>query len=156
LYPRLTLEENLAAFALLWGLPARTARERADALLDRLDLGVHRAKSFQDLSRGMKQKANVVVGLLVEPRLLLLDEPTSGLDYPSVVALRHLLDEYVEGGGTLVLSSHAPDVLHAYVRRIHLLEDGHLTEGEDADAFFAAHRFERFFEAREGDGVAGG
>jgi len=149
LYPRLSLEENMAAFALLWGVPSRQARARAEDLMKRLDLWEHRRKYVQDLSRGMKQKASIIAGLLPTPQLLLLDEPTNGLDYTSVRSLKQLLDTYRQEGGCVLMSSHSPDVLHDYVTDLLLLTDGRISTPPDPEVFFADHGFERFFAEQE-------
>lgn len=146
LYPKLTLEENLAAFGLLWGLPPAVTHERAQVLLERLQLADQRATPFEDLSRGMKQKASIITGLLPQPALLLLDEPTNGLDYSSTQALHQLLQEYTEQGGALLLSTHTPDILRTYVDTVVCLDKQQLSDPVDSATFFEEGQFKAFFD----------
>ncbi len=73
-YARLTARENLALFAQLEGVGG----ERVDAQLERFDLPADRPSG--ELSIGNRQRLNVALSLLAEPRVLLLDEPTASLD----------------------------------------------------------------------------
>lgn len=80
LYPDLTVEENLAFFANLRGVPRRQVRERSNRLLEFAGLSQFADRQSQFLSGGMKQKLALAVTLIHEPDLLFLDEPTTGVD----------------------------------------------------------------------------
>ncbi len=80
LYPDLTVEENLAFFATLRGVPRRQVRERSNRLLEFAGLTQFADRQSQFLSGGMKQKLALAVTLIHEPDLLFLDEPTTGVD----------------------------------------------------------------------------
>jgi ABC-2 type transport system ATP-binding protein len=96
LYDRLTARENLELFARL----EREARPpaAADDLLSTFDLPGDRPAA--SLSVGNRQRLNVAIALLGEPRVLLLDEPTASLD----PGQRRRLWELVHGG-TVVFST---------------------------------------------------
>jgi len=80
LYPSLTVAENLAFFARLFGLDAN-ARQARIAMLTR-STGLHHFldRDAGQLSGGMKQKLGLCCALIHEPDLLILDEPTTGVD----------------------------------------------------------------------------
>jgi ABC-2 type transport system ATP-binding protein len=80
LYTDLTVEENVAFYADLYGVPAKGRRERIDELLDFSSMRPFKKRLAGRLSGGMKQKLQLVCALIHTPRVLLLDEPTNGVD----------------------------------------------------------------------------
>src|SRR2546430_5166412 len=77
-------------FSQFYGMDSKAARRRIDELLERLGLAEAANKQISGLSSGMRQKMNLVRGLMTDPRVLFLDEPTVALD---VGAARHLRQE---------------------------------------------------------------
>ena len=119
-YARLSARENLELFAKLEGV--RDAVAAAAALLDRFSLPREERPSGE-LSVGNRQRLNVALSLLAEPRVLLLDEPTASLDpgqrrrvWEVVNALRG------EGGAVCFATQNLEEVEHA--DRVLVLEDG--------------------------------
>ncbi|MCD2516200.1 ribosome-associated ATPase/putative transporter RbbA [Massilia sp. G4R7] len=80
LYPALTVAENLAFFARLFGLDQDAARGRIALLARSTGLLPFLGRAAGALSGGMKQKLGVCCALVHEPDLLILDEPTTGVD----------------------------------------------------------------------------
>ncbi len=97
-YEPLTIEENLAFFARLRGLPEGTARAAVARI--GLDPGAY----FGVLSSGMRQRVRWAWALLARPRLLLLDEPFQNLDPAGEALARELLAEHLERGLAVVAS----------------------------------------------------
>ncbi len=106
LYDDLTLLENLAFAARLYGLD-RPA-DRARAALAGMGLEARAGDSPRRLSRGMLQRAALARAFLTDPRLLLLDEPFTGLDAAAAETLRAALVARREAGAALVLVTHQP------------------------------------------------
>ncbi len=78
-YPWMTGPEYLRFVADVFGVPAREARSKADAVLERAGLrGVK--KHIGGYSRGMKQRLGIAQALINDPDVILMDEPTSALD----------------------------------------------------------------------------
>lgn len=122
-YDRLTARENLELFARLEAVedPAGSA----ERLLARFDVPADRPA--HTLSVGNRQRLNVALALLGEPRVLLLDEPTAALDpgqrrrlWETVTALR---DE----GGSVVFATQNLEELDLYADRVAVLQRGQLT-----------------------------
>ena len=86
-YGILKVREQLWLFSQMYGLPSKEARRRIDELLERLGLAGAANRRVSALSSGMRQKMNVIRGLMTDPRVLFLDEPTASLD---VGAARHM------------------------------------------------------------------
>ncbi|HBY63899.1 MAG TPA: ABC transporter ATP-binding protein [Solibacterales bacterium] len=79
-YWRLTGRQNLEFFGSLYGLRGARLRERAQELLEALDLAEAADRHYQGYSSGMKQRLAIARGLLSEPDLIFYDEPTRSLD----------------------------------------------------------------------------
>ena len=129
LYDDLTVREHLELVSVAHGLGGSELAERIDALLERLGLA-HRA-DFRppELSRGMRQKAQLACALVRPAALLLLDEPVVGLDPPSQALLHELLLERKAAGGAVLLTTHQLGFADGLADRGMLL-----SEGEVADA----------------------
>jgi ABC-2 type transport system ATP-binding protein len=123
-YTKLTVAENLALWARLErvGDPQETVRRMLvqTALADRANEQVGR------LSGGNRQRVNIAVGLLSEPRVLLLDEPSAALD----PIQRGRLWEFIEGlaaqGTSILFSTHNVPEAERYAGRVLVLNEGRL------------------------------
>lgn len=103
-----TARENVAIALLFSALDRSTHRDRAETLLERLDLPFIDCP-VEELSVGQQQRVAVARAVAGRPPLLLADEPTAALD-PSAAdsALSMLLDIADEEGSTVLLSTHDP------------------------------------------------
>jgi ABC-2 type transport system ATP-binding protein len=123
---RLTGRQQVRAAARLRGL---TDEGDAQVLAERLGLDLDRPA--RALSRGNRQKLAVVLSMLSRPALLVLDEPTTGFD-PLVQREFHaLLREHVDGGGSVLLSSHVLGEVEEVAARIAVLRAGRLVAVEE-------------------------
>jgi ABC-2 type transport system ATP-binding protein len=102
---RLTVGENLAVYARLYGVRDRV--RRLAELGEQLDFAQLMKRRYGDLSAGQKTRVGLAKALLNRPELLLLDEPTASLDPDSADRMRALLLAYQrESGATVLLASH--------------------------------------------------
>jgi ABC-2 type transport system ATP-binding protein len=124
LYKDLKLEPALIYLATLKGLDEATARRRLTEWLQRFDLYQHRGKKVQELSRGMQQKAQIIVTLLHEPDLIVVDEPFSGLDPVNTRLVKEIIEEQRQAGKTIVMSTHQMYQVEALCNRIVLINEG--------------------------------
>ena len=76
------------------------------------------------LSRGNKQKIQVIAALLHEPKVLILDEPLSGLDARSARVLKEIFQIHVEKGGSIILSTHIMEQAQTLCNRIGIINEG--------------------------------
>ena len=104
LYNDLTCRENLQFYARLYGL--NSPHRRIDATLDQVNLLNRADRRVRTLSHGMQKRLSVARAILHEPAILLMDEPESGLDAASVATLGALLQDWVESGKTVLLTTH--------------------------------------------------
>jgi ABC-type multidrug transport system ATPase subunit len=126
LYDDLTLMEHLLYIGRLHGVAGDEALERAQALLEHLNLA-HRADDLPaTFSRGLRQKTSIALGLIRPFALLCVDEPFVGLDQPGKNALLELLAEAHDQGATLVVATHSLEFA-TVAQRCVALRDGELS-----------------------------
>jgi ABC-2 type transport system ATP-binding protein len=109
LYGDLTVSENLALQAGLYGLDKPQSRARIAWALDRLDLAHDVVARASSLPLGQQRKLAVAAALLHEPNVLFLDEPTSGIDPLARSEFWELVYELAEGGVGVLVTTHYMD-----------------------------------------------
>ena len=121
LLPTMSAWENVALPALLAGVPARVARERAEERL-RLVGMLHRKDHWpHELSGGEMQRVAIGRALVNEPPVLLADEPTGNLDSKAGREVLELLARMnAERGVTILLATHSQEAAAFAHRTIHL------------------------------------
>jgi len=105
----LHVDENLFTYARYFGLPRDVARQRAQHLLDFVQLKDRARDNVEFLSGGMKRRLTIARALVNEPELLLLDEPTTGLDPQARHLVWDRLYRLKQQGVTIVLTTHYMD-----------------------------------------------
>ncbi|MFP4475357.1 MAG: ABC transporter ATP-binding protein [Desulfatibacillaceae bacterium] len=126
LLPEFTAVENTAMPGLIGGMPRREARERAEAILERVGLSDRLEHRVGELSGGEQQRVAVARALVLEPRVLLADEPTGNLDVRTGERIHSLLRELNEERGTsMVVVTHNPDLARQMSRQV-TLADGRI------------------------------
>ncbi len=101
----LTGWENLEMVGLLYHLGKKTARRRADELLERFDLVDAGSRIAKTYSGGMRRRLDLAASLVAAPPVLFLDEPTTGLDPRSRLALWGIIRDLVSDGTTVLLTT---------------------------------------------------
>lgn len=125
MYDRLTAYENLKLFGKLYDIPKREMELRIDELLELVQMTEWRDEQVGHFSSGMRQRVNVVRGLLNEPEVLFLDEPTLGLDPQSTAEIRELVDHInEERDTTIILTTHIMTEADALCDRVGIIDEG--------------------------------
>ena len=122
LYHDLTVLENLAFYAGVYGVDARS---RLAEVLDLLGLGQLQRERVANLSTGWRQRLALGIAIVHRPQLLFLDEPTSGVDPQARRAFWDLIYELVQQGVTIFVTTHYMDEAE-YCGRIGVMRRGHL------------------------------
>jgi ABC-2 type transport system ATP-binding protein len=123
LWPALTSAENFAFLARVNGSTDATYR---DVLVERFQLET--SKKIRALSKGNRQKVQLIAAFASRAELLVLDEPTSGLDPLMEMAFRQTVLEAKERGQTVFLSSHILSEVEALCDRVGILRRGRLVD----------------------------
>ncbi len=123
--PALTVRENLAFIAAVYGKGTREANAAADAMIERMGLQSVARRRAKQLSGGWQRRLSIAMGLITEPKILFLDEPTLGLD---VLARRELWQvvEVLRGQMTVVLTTHYLEEAEALSDRVGIMAHGRL------------------------------
>lgn len=122
---RMTVEENLKVFAMLYRV--KDANERIKYLLKLLEIGEYRKMLFWNLSAGQKTRVILAKSLLNRPRLLLMDEPTASLDPDIVHKVIHLIKELQRQEGlSIIFTSHNMEEVARLCDRVAFLARGEI------------------------------
>ncbi|TCC56918.1 ABC transporter ATP-binding protein [Kribbella pittospori] len=121
---RLTGREVLTYLGLLRGLPEDEVRRRTSELLEVLELDHEDEKQVIGYSTGMRKKLGLAVALLHAPRLLVLDEPFEAVDPVSAATIRTILNRFIAGGGSVVMSSHVMALVEQLCDRVAVVAEG--------------------------------
>lgn len=101
----LTGRENLEMMGRLYRLTAKSAKARAQELLEQFDLLDAAARPAKTYSGGMRRRLDLAVSLIAAPPIIFLDEPTTGLDPRSRLAMWDIIKTLMDGGTTILLTT---------------------------------------------------
>lgn len=114
--------------------PTSSQQQRAEELLEQLDLSALAGRPFNQLSQGQQRRALLGRALVHNPELLVLDEPLDGLDLKARHQLLATLRQLAGSGTTLLLVTHQIEAVIPELSRVLLLRDGQLVgDGPAAD-----------------------
>jgi len=125
LYGDLTVGENIAFFAGLYGVNGARLEARRAWVLRMAGLEGHQDQLTAELSLGWKQRLALGCAVLHEPPILFLDEPTSGVDPVSRRNFWELIYSLADGGTTVLVSTHYMEEAE-YCHRLALMNRGRL------------------------------
>jgi len=122
----LTVRENIVIYGRYFGLKRAELRERAERLLEFVQLDERADDKVEPLSGGMKRRLTIARSLVNEPDLLLLDEPTTGLDPQARHVVWDRLYRLKQQGVTLILTTHYMDEAEQLCDRLVVMDGGHI------------------------------
>lgn len=131
LYLRLSVTENLAFFAGLYGY--RDTQPRIDRALDSVNLTSRASDLCGSLSKGLRQRVGLARALLSDPEIIFLDEPTAGLDPVASLEVHNLIVELRNKGVTVFLTTHRLDEAEKLCDRVAILNTTLRTVGRIDD-----------------------
>jgi ABC-2 type transport system ATP-binding protein len=125
LWERLTCQEQLQFMGQMYNLNSHLARQRAEHLLEELDLVEKRDQQARKLSGGMQRRLNLAMALVHDPEIVILDEPEAGLDPQSRIKVREYLHSLARRK-TIILTTHNMDEAERLVDRVAIIDHGQL------------------------------
>ena len=159
LHPFLTAKETVLYYAGLSELDGRTAKVRADELLEQVGLKEHANRAVGGFSKGMARRVAFASALVSRPELLILDEPTSGLDPIGTREVKELIGRLSAGGMTILVTSHQLFDMQDVCSRVAILSHGKVVGGGIVSDIVEAaadkrHALEDYFVSRPQPGAS--
>src|SRR5204862_1814430 len=140
----LTVRENMLIYGRYFGLGRKVVHERAERLLEFVQLEERLDSKVEPLSGGMKRRLTIARSLINEPDILLLDEPTTGLDPQARHVVWDRLHALKHAGATLLLTTHYMDEAEQLCDRLVVMDKGKIAaEGSPVELI-------RRYSTREG------
>ena len=138
LLPRASALHNVELPLVYAGVSSSARAERAKAALSKVELDQRMNHKPNELSGGQRQRVAIARALVNNPSILLADEPTGNLDSKTGVEIMALFERLHQGGNTIVLVTHEPDIA-AHAHRIISIRDGQVEKDIPRQAFAATH-----------------
>ncbi|MBZ6371255.1 MAG: ABC transporter ATP-binding protein [Microbacterium hominis] len=133
LFDRLTGEQLITYTAMMFSLPRTEIAGRVKDLIELMDLGEAAGAIVADYSAGMTKKIALACALVHAPRLLVLDEPFESVDPVSAANIEDVLRSYTASGGTIIISSHAMDLVQRMCDHVAVIAAGRVLAAGTVD-----------------------
>ena len=142
---------NVAYALEIHGVPRKEIQNRVVDSLTRVGLLDKRKQFPHQLSGGEQQRISIARALINNPDVLIADEPTGNLDAATAEEVMKLLEEINETGTTIIMATHAKDIVNRMKRRVLELEHGRLVRDEEHGEYEGEQNI--FYEEYEEDEV---
>ena len=130
LLPKKTVFENVAFAMEILHKRRRTIKRRVPEVLRLVGIEDKAKRYPQELSAGEQQRVAIARAIINNPRVLIADEPTGNLDPITADGIMQLLDEINATGTTVVMVTHAKDIVDKMNKRVVAIESGHIVRDE--------------------------
>ena len=132
-FQKLTVEENLRAIMEGVGIPRREIRERADRLLQELNIRHLARQKASDLSGGERRRLEITRALITEPRFMLLDEPFAGIDPLALKEINGIILQLRARGIGIIISDHNVRETLKVCDTAYIINEGRILESGPPD-----------------------
>lgn len=128
LYVNAVVKDQLLYFAMLNGMDKKKALAEIKKLLEEFKIPGYLNKKVKTLSKGNKQKIQLISAILHKPQIVILDEPFSGLDPVNIELFKNTVLNLKKQGTTILFSSHRMEDVEEMCDRIVMLNKGNVVE----------------------------
>lgn len=130
LIPNLNVYENVAFAMRVVEASPREIRKRVPTVLSLVGLS-HKYKMFpNELSGGEQQRVSLARAIVNNPSVLIADEPTGNLDPETAKEIMDLLKDINTAGTTIVMATHAKDIVDTMKKRVIAIESGNIVRDD--------------------------
>ena len=149
LLPKKTVYENVAFAMEIIHQPKKLIDKHVPQVLSMVGISEKADKYPDELSAGEQQRVAIARAIVNKPRILIADEPTGNLDPDTAWEIMQLLDQINMRGTTIVMVTHAKDIVDKMGKRVIAIEKGRIVRDE-----FGAYGFEEMIAeaATDADG----
>ncbi len=152
LLPKKTVYENVAFAMEIIHQPKKMIKKYVPQVLSMVGIAEKADKYPDELSAGEQQRVAIARAIVNKPRILIADEPTGNLDPDTAWEIMQLLDQINMRGTTIVMVTHAKDIVDKMGKRVIAIEKGRIVRDE-----FGAYGFEEIIaeaaESMDGNGT---
>lgn len=150
LFDRLTGSQLLYYSGVLHGVPEAEVAKRSAELAQAFGLESALDRLVSDYSAGMQKKIALACSMIHAPGVLVLDEPFEAIDPVSAANVTDILEKYVAGGGSVVMSSHSLELIQRVCDHVVIIVDGSIIAQGTVDAVRDGISLEDRFRALTG------
>ena len=130
LIPTLNVYENVAFAMRVVEASQKEIRKRVPMVLSLVGLS-HKYKMFpNELSGGEQQRVSLARAIVNNPSVLIADEPTGNLDPDTAKEIMELLEDINRSGTTIVMATHAKDIVDSMKKRVIAIEKGSIVRDD--------------------------
>ena len=130
LLPKKTVYENVAFAMEIIHTPAKQIRRQVPAVLSLVGISSKADKYPSELSQGEQQRVAIARAIVNKPTVLIADEPTGNLDPDTAWEIMRLLEQINLRGTTILMVTHAKDIVDKMGKRVVTIEKGHIVRDE--------------------------
>jgi len=135
LLPHKTVQENVAYAMEIIGAPNKEIRRNVPGVLSMVGLS-HKAKMYpSQLSGGEQQRVAIARAIVNNPVVLIADEPTGNLDPDTAMEIMNILEDINRRGTTVVMATHAENIVNKMQKRVIVVEKGSITRDEEKGGY---------------------
>ena len=135
LLPNKTVYENIAFAMEIIGAPPKEIRRNVPMVLSMVDLS-SKAHCYPDeLSGGEHQRVAISRAIVNNPPVLIADEPTGNLDPETAWEIMKVLRDINRRGTTILMATHAKDIVDVMKRRVIAIESGQIVRDEEKGVY---------------------
>ena len=134
LLPKKTVFENVSFAMEIVHQSPRKIRKQVPQILSLVGIGTKAHKYPNELSAGEQQRVAIARAIANNPKILIADEPTGNLDPETAWEIMQLLEQINLGGTTIVMVTHAKDIVDKMNKRVIAIEKGRIVR-DDVGAY---------------------
>ena len=135
LLPKKTVRENVAFAMEILHISSRTVRRNVPQVLNLMGISSKMEKYPHELSAGEQQRVAIARAVINNPTVLIADEPTGNLDPDTAWEIMQLLDQINRRGTTIVMVTHAKDIVDRMGKRVIAIAKGKIVRDDRGGAY---------------------
>ena len=146
-----TVFENVAFAMEVVHKRKKEIRKQVPHVLDLVGIADKANRYPSELSAGEQQRVGIARAIVNNPRVLIADEPTGNLDPVTAMEIMEILDKINLRGTTVLMVTHAKDIVDKMNKRVVAIDHGHIVRDEQGSYGFTDDEVNLYFSDEEVD-----